>query len=326
MSKIKVLLGVVIILFTVAFANGEEVIEAIVAIVNDDIITLSDYKQEFEMRYQSLRSQYEGEEFSRQYKQMRENLLESMITDLLLLQEAEEKEIDVSEQVKMTIENIKKENAINSDEQLKRLMRQQGINFEEWKKQVERNQLRQAVIFSEVVRGIAIDDSELVQYYNQHKEEFTEPTEYELKAVYISSQGKSKEEIEEKKRIILERLKSGEKFSGIAQEYSEGPERESGGSLGSYKKGELAKNLEQAVESIKVGEITSWVKVKTGWYLLKLVGKKEKRVKPFEEVRQEIEEKIFNQKRQQKMNEFLQKLREENYVKILIPQPWEYLS
>lgn len=319
------LLGIFVMCLAV-FLGGGEVIEAIVAVVNDEIITLSEYRQEFEMNYQSLRAQYEGEEFTQQYENMKKNLLESMITDRLLLQEAEKRDIDVSEQVRMTIENIKKENAIESDEKLKRLMRQQGINFEDWRQQIERNQLKQAVIFSEVVRDIAVDDSELVEYYNQHKEEFVEPVEYELSAIYVSSQGNGKEEIENKKSEIVERLESGEKFKEVAAQYTEGPEKESQGSLGTFKKGELAEDLEKSVEKLKVGEHTSWMKVQNGWYMYKLEGKKEKRVKPFDEVRKEIEEKLFNQKRQKKMQEFLQELRETNYVEIKIPEPWEYVS
>ncbi|MBS3819219.1 peptidyl-prolyl cis-trans isomerase [bacterium] len=326
MNKPKICLLTIFILCTAVFLSGGEVIEAIVAVVNDDVITLSEYRKEFEKQYQNLRSQYEGEEFTQRYDNLKKNLLESMITDLLLFQEAKKRDMDVSEQVRRTIENIKKENAIESDEKLKQLMRQQGINFEDWKEQIERNQMKQAVIFSEVVRDISVDDSDLVEYYNQHKEEFVEPEEYELSAIYVSSQDKSKEEVEKKKKDILEKLDSGEKFAQVASEYGEGPEKKSQGSLGTFKKGELAENLEKAVEKLEVGERTPWIKIQNGWYLYKLKGKKEKRVKPFDEVRKKIEEKLFNQKREKKMQQFLQELREKNYVKIKISKPWEYVS
>jgi parvulin-like peptidyl-prolyl isomerase len=91
--------------------------------------------------------------------------------------------------------------------------------------------------------------------------------------------------------------------------------------LGTFKKGELEKTLEQAVDGVKIGEITEWLKVKQGWYLLKLEDRKEKRLKSFEEVRQEIEEKLFMEKRQKRLEEFIKEIKEESYIKIINPNP-----
>jgi parvulin-like peptidyl-prolyl isomerase len=94
--------------------------------------------------------------------------------------------------------------------------------------------------------------------------------------------------------------------------------------LGSFKKGELEKDLEQAVEKLKVGEMTPWLKVRTGWFLLKLEEKKESRLQSFEEVRGRIEEKFFNEKHQEKLDEYLKKLKEKSHIKIIIPNPFDY--
>jgi len=267
MKKIKLVTILGLIILGLALAWGEEVIEEIIAIVNDDIITLSQYKNQHEALYQMLKSQFQGEEFQQHYRQERKKLLEIMITDLLLLQEAKKKGLNVEEQVKLTIENIKEQNGINSDEELKRLMGQQGIDFEAWKNQMEENILKQGVIATEVDRNIVVDDSEVVNYYKLHSQEFTDPVEYK-------------------------------DFSSLASQYSEGPEKEHQGDLGTFKKGEMAKNLEQEVEKLKTGEVTPWLEIRDGWYILKLEEKKETRLKPFEEVKKNIEEKLFNEKRQ----------------------------
>ena len=97
-----------------------QVVEEIVAVVNDDVITLSQYKEQFDATVQQLRSALQGEEYEKQYQMLKKDLLNMMITDLLLMQQAKEKNLNVSEQVKMAIENIKKENNIESDDDLKR--------------------------------------------------------------------------------------------------------------------------------------------------------------------------------------------------------------
>jgi len=320
-----------ILIFLLVFSGavclfGQDVIEEIVAIVNDDIITLSQFKAEHEDFYQALSAQFKGEEFDKRYAAMKENLLEKMITDLLLLQEAEKMDgINPDEQLRLWLESLKKENNLNSDAELIRALQQQGIDFEEWKKKMRENMMREALIYSEVRGNVVVDDSDTVNYYKLHPEEFTELPEYKLRAIYLSAEEGNEEEVEAKKREINEKISSGEDMGSIAGEYSEGPEKDNQGELGRFKKGELEKDLEQAVEKLKVGEMTPWLKVRTGWFLLKLEEKKESRLKSFEEARREIEEKFFNEKSQKKLEEFLKELKEKSLIKILIPNPLDYI-
>lgn len=309
------------ILLSMIGLAASEVVEEIVAIVNDDIITLSQYKQYHDSVYQMLRSQLQGGQFEMQYNKIKEEILNNMIMELLLLQLARQKQINVSEQVKMSIENIKKENNIESDEQLRVELRRQGIDFGQFLKQLEDNILRQAVLFSEVDRSIVIDEADAVKYYKLHPDEFIEPEEYKLRAVYLTSEEISQEELEAKKKEISEKVQSGEDFQALAGQYSDSPMKENQGDLGHFKKGELDKALEQAVVKLNVGEIAPWVQAKNGWYLLKLEEKKESRLMSFDEAKKDIEEKLFSEKRNKKLEEFLKELKEKSYIKILKPTP-----
>ena len=321
MRKISVVSFFILIISCALFLSWQEIVEEIVAIVNDDVITLSEYKREHDGMSQLLRAQVSGEELDRQYERMKKELLNTMVTNMLLLQEAEKKGFDVKEQMKLQIENIKKENSINSDEELRRALQQQGLVYEEWASNLEKNFLRENVIFTEVRGNIVLDDSEIVNYYKLHPEEFKEPMEYKLRAIYISPEGKSEEEVEAKKREIDEKMQAGEKLADLAGQYSEGPGKESQGDLGSFKQGQLEKTLEQAVEKLKVSEMTSWLNVRNGWFLLQLDEKKESRLKSFEEARKEIEEKLFNQKSQKGLEKYLKELKEKSFIKILKPNP-----
>jgi len=298
-----------------------QVIEEIVAVVNDDVITLSQYKEQYDATVQQLRSALQGEEYEKQYQLLKKDLLNMMITDLLLMQQAKEKNINVSEQVKMAVENIKKENNIESDDDLKRGLQQQGLDYGQWIKQLEDNMQKQAAIYSEVDRTIVLDDSEIVGYYKLHPEEFTEPEEYHVRAIYLSTEGKAPEALVEARNLISGKVKAGESFNALAKEYSDGPAKEAEGDLGRFRKGELEKPLEQSVAKLKTGETGDWVETKNGWYLLKLEEKKDSRLKTFEEVKKDVEERLYTEKKEKKLEEYLKTLREKSYIKILKANP-----
>jgi len=298
-----------------------QVVEEIVAVVNDDVITLSQYKEQFDSTVQQLRSAFQGEEYEKQYQMLKNEMLNMMITDLLLMQQAKEKNLNVSEQVKMAVDNIKKENNIESDDDLKRGLQQQGLDYAQWVKQLEDNMLKQATVYSEVDRTIVLDDSEVVGYYKLHPGEFTEPEEYRVRAIYLSAEGKAPAALEEARKLISGKIKAGEPFNALAKEYSDGPAKEAEGDLGRFRKGELDKTLEQSVAKLKAGESGDWVETKNGWYLLKLEEKKDSRLKTFEEVKKDVEERIYSEKKQKKLEEYLKTLREKSYIKILKPNP-----
>jgi peptidyl-prolyl cis-trans isomerase SurA len=322
MRKVRLFLILLLLFSAVSFGTSQEVIEEIVAIVNDDIITRSEFRAAYETNYQLIRAQFQGEEFNRELERMKKNLMDTLITDILLLQEANKLEnINIDEQVRLFIDNIKKENNINSDEDLKRILKQQGISFEEWTRRLREGVMRDAVITSEVRRNIVIDEAEIVSYHKLHPEEFTEPPEFKLKAITLTSGSGSDEGIEAKKQEINSKIAAGEDFGALASEYSEGPEKESNGDLGDFKKGNLAKELEEPVENLKQGEVTPWIQFRNAWYLLKLVEKKEARLKPFEEARNDIERRLLAEKGQVKLEEFMKELKEKSYIKILNPNP-----
>jgi len=300
---------------------GQEVVEEIVAIVNDDVITLSQYKQEYEMRVQAARSQLKGEDLEKVLEQIKTTLMDGLITDLLVLQLAKEKNLNVADEVKRYIDNLKKENNLESDNDLKRALASQGMDYAQFLKQAEEGILKQAVVGMEVDRSIVLDDSEVVNYFKLHPQDFVDPEEYKISAVYLSPEGKSAEELEQKKTEISGKVRAGEDFLALSQSYSDGSIKESKGELGTFKKGELDKTLEQAVSQLKQGEVSAWVETKNGWYLLKLTEKKESRKKTFEEAKQAIEQRIYSEKRAVKTNEFLNGLKKRSFIKILKPNP-----
>jgi parvulin-like peptidyl-prolyl isomerase len=306
-------------------AAAPQVVEEIVAVVNDEIITLSQYKQQFEIQLQQLKSQnLPAEQYDKQYKLLKSELLNAIITETLVLQQAKEKNLNVSEELKNNLAAIKKENNFTSDEELRRAVQQQGVSYELWLKEYEESLLKQMLMVTEVYRSIVLDESEVVQYYKQHPQEFTVPTEYKLRAVYLAPGGRTPEAIAALRSEIDAKLKSGEAFPDVAVALSDPPMKEAKGDLGTFKRGELDKTLEEAVDKLKAGEVSPWVESKNGWYLLKVEERKESYLRTFDDCRNEIQEKLLAGKRQKKTDEYLASLKEKSYIKILKPNPLDF--
>lgn len=314
---------IAVVLCLSLMVSAQEVVEAIVAVVNGDYISLSEYLEKHDTIYQIMRSQLQGEEFSTQYEQIKKNLMDTMITELLLLQEAKREGYDVTQEVQQQIESFREQNGFGSNEELSRALNEQGMTFEDWRQDLEDNLLRQYVLFNQVGRSIVIDDSELVGYYNQNREQFRQPEEYTLKAIYISTESRTGEEVEARKKEIDGKIAAGEDLSELAAEYGEGPEKDAQGDLGSFKKGDLAPSLEEAVVGLEVGDYSPWIQMPAGWYLLHLEEKKESVIASFEEVKGEIQQMLYAQKNEVEVNKYLEELKGRSFIKILVPDPLE---
>ncbi len=297
--------------------SAQEVVEEIVAVVNDEVITLSEFRAQYQLAQSALRAQVPQDQQAQAEEQLRKEYLETMITEMLLLQKAKELGLNVQEQLKAAIEKIKQDNNIASDADLRRAIEQQGVPYETWLHQYEEGMMRQAVLYTEVQRSIALGDAEVVQYYKKNPAEFTVPTEFKLNAIYFAGEGRTAEAAESLKAAVDAKLKAGTAFAEAAAELSDPPMKEAKGELGTFKAGELEPALETAVDKLKPGETSGWVNSKNGWYLLQLVERKDSHLRPFEEARSEVEQKIFGQKASVKEQAFLKDLRAKSFVKIV---------
>ena len=321
MTRKKTTLAFAALGLVVALGLAQEVVEEIVAIVNDEVITLSHYKREYDSRVQAARAQLQSAELDKFLETLKPGLMDALITEMLLLQMAKEKNFNVADQVKTTIEGIKKENSLSSDDDLKRALQSQGLDWEPWLKQMEEMIMQRILIDAEVNRSIVLDEAEIVDFYKKHQPEFVEPEEYKIRAVYLNAVDADAAALETKKKEIDDKIKAGGNFEEISGTSSDDPLKESKGDLGTMKKGQLDPTLQQALDKMKKGDVSPWVRAKNGWYLLKIEDKKDSRLLTFEDARKTIENKLFGEKQAVKMAEFLDTLKKKSYIKILKPNP-----
>lgn len=321
MKHRTIVLLVVILLAGVAALAAQTVVEEIVAVVNDDVITLSQYRERYDLMIRTLQSQLKGDELDKQVEFVKKNLLDTMVSELLLLQMAKDKQLDVREQLKVYVDNVKKQNNIESDEDLKLALLREGLNYDTWIKQTQEDILRQMIIYNEVDSHIVIDDNATMAYFKAHAAQFVLPVEYTLRAIVLPIEAGNDAALEDKKAEISSKLAGGAAFTALAGEYDQEGLKESQGDLGTVKSTELEPTLAQIAEKLKAGEVSSWFKARNAWYLLKVEARKESHKQTFAEVKKDVESILYQEKKAKALEAFFTKIKASNYIKILRPEP-----
>ncbi len=315
MKKIKSLALIILLIFLSSFhLFSQKKVDKILAIVNDEIITQYDYDKALRDLTNFLSKSLRGEEFKKALEKGKKSLLDNMIQEKLLISKAKELDISADQDIDLYIENIKKQNKISSDEELKKALSREGINYKEWREKIKKQIVQQKLIQKVLGDKIKVENLELTEYYSKHKEEFKKPAEYKIFAIYIDPTDIS-EDIDSYKGKIDKLLKE-KKFSEVASEYSSEPLKSKKGNLGVFKENELAPEILSIVKKLKKGEISEWENYKDGWIKIKLVDKKKAIIPPFQDVQEKVYNLIYRKKRDKLLKQYVKELKKESYIKI----------
>jgi peptidyl-prolyl cis-trans isomerase SurA len=299
------------------------VVEEIIARVNNDIITMSDYQKADQQLREEVAHDCQGcpsDKVQAQYKDQQKDLLRGLIDQSLLVQRAKDMGISVETELIKRMDDVRKQNGLNSMEELEKAVEGSGISWEDYKTQIRNGLLTQEVMRKEVGSRINIGSEEVKKYYDEHPQEFTRPEQVELAEIFLSTEGKSPEEIaavQKKAEDLRNRVVKGDEFSEIAKRYSEGSTaKDQSGDLGTYQRGQLSPQLEEVVFKMEKGQITDVIQTKTGFEVLKVVNHYQSGLQPLDKVDNEIMNRLYMQKMQPTMRGYLAQLREESYVMV----------
>ncbi len=305
-------------LFLAASAGflAAEVVEEIYAVVNEEAITGSELKKFEADMIRSLRYEKRGEELEQAMAELRRNLLDRFIEQKLLLSKVKEKNYDVDADVEVIIQEIRKQNNIASEDDLKAALAAEGIEYAAWKDMLREQRRQQRLIAEEVGAKIKIDNPQIMEYYRGHAAEFTLPAEFTLNAIYLA-RPEDGAPPREKMDLVLAALQ-GEGFAAAAKKHSELPGAAEGAiALGKFKPGELDPKLEEAAQTLKKDEASGWVETESGWYLIQLAEFAPQRLREVREVREDIVAILREAEQQVKLKEYIEQLKKDSYVKIL---------
>jgi peptidyl-prolyl cis-trans isomerase SurA len=296
--------------------NGT-VVEDVVVHVNDQIISRSDVERaEQQLAEEGRQAGASAADIADRQK----NLLRDMIDKQLLLSRGKELGINADADVIRRLDEIRKQNHMDTLEDLEKAARQQGVSFEDFKAGIRDNVITQQVVRDEVGRHLQLTQGQEQAYYDAHKQEFAQPEQIKLSEILIPTAADADDaavaQAKTKAEGVEEKLKAGSKFEELAEAYSGGPTADKGGDLGLYKRGALAKVLEDQTFGLKAGEWTAPIRTRQGFVILKVTDHVAPGVAPLKNVEPQIQEAMYSEQIQPALRAYLTKLREEAYIDI----------
>jgi len=303
--------------------NAGRTVEEIIARVNNEIITRSEYEKSRQSAEEGAREDCQGkctpEQLKAEIEQRQKTSLRDLIDQSLLVQRAKDMGVSVEPELIKRLDAIRIQNKIESMEELEKAVTSQGLNWEDFKNNIRNTLLTQRVVSSEVGSHITISDEEVSKYYEAHKKEYVRQEQVALREIEVSTQGKKPEEIPDLKKkaeTTLQRIKDGEDFGEMAKRFSDSNTKTQGGFLGLYKRGELSKELEDKVFNMKKNELTEVTETKQGFLILQVLEHYDEGEQSLAKVKNEIMDKLYGARMEPAMREYLKTLREQSFVVI----------
>jgi peptidyl-prolyl cis-trans isomerase SurA len=297
---------------------GGVTVEEIIARVNDQIITRADYDRAMkELDDEGRQRGMSMQQLSEAHK----DLLRNLVDQQLWLSKGKELGVTGDTELVNRLNEIRKQYNLGTMEELEKAAQEQGVSFEDFKANIRNQIITQQVMRDEVGRRINVTPGEAQRYFEEHKQEYVQPESVHLNEILISTGTGDADEAKiaaakAKADDVEAKLKSGADFAQLARTSSDGETAGQGGELGEYKRGALAKVLEDATFGLKAGQHTEPIRTRQGYVILKVTQHTAGGVPEFKDVQGQVEEAYYMTKMEPAMRDYLTKLREDSYISI----------
>jgi peptidyl-prolyl cis-trans isomerase SurA len=325
------------------------VVEEIVTRVNGQIITLSEFQRSKDQLRDEVKQQ-DPANADKVYADREKDVLRDLIDQQLLLEKGKDLSISGDTDLIKRLDQMRKDMKLETMEELEKAATSQGISYEDFKQNMRNQIITQKVIGEEVGSHLSITKDEEQQFYDQHKNEMEQPESIKLSEILIAPQKPAADKAsagkplvpdgaaaaptdaaaseaakqaseaaalaaaEAKADDVLKQIRAGASFEDMAKKYSNGPSASQGGDLGVFKRGALAKELEDKTFAMKSGDVTEVIRTKQGWVILKVTSHQMAGIPPMKDVEPKLQDALYYQKLQPALRAYLTKLREEAYI------------
>ena len=327
-----------------ALAVGQ-VVEEIIARVNNQIITRSEFDRSKDQLKEEVKQQSPNDP-DKAFADHEKDILRDLMDQQLLLDKGKDLGITGDTDLIKQLDQMRKDMKLDSMEALEKEAVKQGVSWEDFK-QNKRNQIiTQKVIGEEVSGKLSIGKDEAQKFYDEHKSEMEQPEYIRLSEILVAPKASTPpitsenaagspaaqppaDEIakvapdeaalkaaEAKANDLLKQIRSGASFEATAQKYSDGPSAADGGALGMFKRGQLAKELEDRTFAMKAGDVTDVIRTKQGYVILKVADHQQAGIPPMKDVLPKIMDALYLEKLQPALRAYLTKLREDAYIDV----------
>jgi peptidyl-prolyl cis-trans isomerase SurA len=318
-----------------------QVVEEIVARVNNQIITLSEFQRSKTQLGEEVKQQ-DPNDADKAFNDREKDVLRDLIDQQLLLEKGKDLGFTGDTELIKRLDQMRKDMKLESMEDLEKAATAQGISYEDFKQNMRNQIITQKVIGEEVSSRLSITTEEQQKYYDEHKSEMEQPETVRLSEILIAPEvppapkaadGSSanppandaaNEEAKEaalaaaetKANDLLKQIRGGASFDDIAKKYSSGPSAAQGGDLGVFKRGALAKELEDKAFSMKSGDVTDVIRVKQGYLIFKVTDHQMAGIPPLKDVTNKVMDALYFEKLQPALRAYLTKLREDAFIDV----------
>lgn len=300
----------------------DEMVDRIVAVVNNDIITYRELEKELEpYEKRLLSSNYNPEDEQKLRYKVRTEILNRMIDEKLTDQEAKKRSIQISEaEIDGNIEQVKAAN-MWTDEIFREMLKREGMTMEAYRASLKENIIRAKLVNSAVKSAIVVTDEDIQAYYDRRREDYEGALKYRLRNIIMmiprGAGIQTEQGIRQKMEEIHAELEGGASFEALAERYSESPLAAKGGDLGFIAFGDISPQLQEAVKPLDAGEFTGVIETEQGFQIFYVEDIARIGGKTLEEVRPEIERQLYNELVDEKFKTWLEDLRKNSHIKIV---------
>lgn len=283
-------------------ASGPVVVDRVVAVVNDEIITMSDLQRELQKRADITDQRL---------------MLEGMIDRKLQMAAAKRSGVDITDrELTEGIDDIMKRNNMTAA-QFELALAKEGLTPEQYRAELK-EQMTLSRLFNKYVRtGLAVDAAEARAFYDKNAIQYSLPEEVKVRHLVVAMPEKASpaqvKAAQEKAAALMERIRTGEDFIRLIREHSGGPTAKQDGDLGFVQRGHALPELEEAAKHLRPGEFAGPVRCEDGFHIIRVEDLRTP-VQPFEKVKEEITRMLFDQKMENTYRVFLQTLRTESHI------------
>ncbi len=291
-----------------------EILERIIAKVNGEIITQSEFQARQLAAAQA--AHIEADKVGAFLRDNNAKILQEAIDDMLLVQRAGEAGLHLRpEYIKEVIDGIKKENNIASDEQLQEQLRREGMSIDDLKRNIERSILRRQILSRDLESKTTVTDAEAKAEYEAHLADYKRPANVKLMEIVV--RGEAGDALARAKALVA-RARAGEDFAALAKAHSVAPSRAAGGDLGRLVRGEMNPELEKAAFALTPGSVSDPIPSGDDYRILKLIERTDASVVSFEAAKAEIKQKLSQGRWEKEYAAYLEGLRKKAIIDLRV--------
>jgi peptidyl-prolyl cis-trans isomerase SurA len=315
---VLILLGVLLLCAPVR----AEVVDKIIAIVNDEIITLYEFNTAFEPFRKNIENNYKGTDKEAVMQQTKDAFLQRLIDNMLIEQEAKKSGASIivkDEEVMEVLHDMLAKQKLSLPEYVKNLARE-GNSLESVKKEIRGQMIRARLLRREVKSKILVSDEEIGEYYNKNRRDYEGKETVRIKQLLLLLPPNANETIKAKMKNqalqLHKRVMDGESFDLLIVKYSQGPAAAQGGDVGFIERGTIIPEVEAAAFKLPIGQVSEVIESSVGFHIIQVLDKQGAGLKPIAAVREEIKTKIEDEKLENKFDEWIASIRAKSHIEI----------